>query len=106
MCERNTNWLPLLHTPNGGKGGNLAGNPGMCPDQESNQRTLVRRLALNPVSHASQGCFSFFYSLFITHQGSGTGHYSCCPSFGGERYLGLSLAALAPQGNGCPHRPW
>ena len=30
MCERNMDWLPLAH--------NLAHNPGMCPDWESNQQ--------------------------------------------------------------------
>ena len=35
--------------------GDLAHNPGMCPDWESNGGPLVRRLVLNPLSHASQG---------------------------------------------------
>ena len=35
--------------------GDLAHNPGMCPDWASNQRLSVRRLALNPLSHTSQG---------------------------------------------------
>ena len=30
-------------------------NPGMCPDWESNWWPLVYRLALNPLSHTSQG---------------------------------------------------
>ncbi|KAF6130983.1 hypothetical protein HJG60_007907 [Phyllostomus discolor] len=33
----------------------LAHNPGMCPDWELNQQPLVHRLALNPLSHTSQG---------------------------------------------------
>ena len=33
--------------------GDLAHNPGMCPDWESNP--LVCRLVLNPLSHTSQG---------------------------------------------------
>ena len=41
----------LSHTPTG----DLAHNPGMCPDWESNQRPLVCRLALDPQSHTSQG---------------------------------------------------
>ena len=35
--------------------GDLASNPGMCPAQELNQDPLVRRLALSPLSHSSQG---------------------------------------------------
>ena len=35
--------------------GDLACNPGMCPDWESNQRPFDRRPALNPLSHTSQG---------------------------------------------------
>ena len=35
--------------------GDLAFNPGMCPDWESNCDPLVRRLPLNPLSHPSQG---------------------------------------------------
>ena len=33
----------------------LACNPGMCPDWESNWRPFVRRLELSPLSHTSQG---------------------------------------------------
>ena len=34
--ERNINeWLPLMHSPDTG---DLAGNPGLCPDWESNQQ--------------------------------------------------------------------
>ena len=35
--------------------GDLARNPGMCPDWESSPRPLVHRPALNPLSHTSQG---------------------------------------------------
>ena len=35
--------------------GDLAHNPGVCPDWESNGDPLVCRLALNPLSHTSQG---------------------------------------------------
>ena len=35
--------------------GDLAHNPGMCPDWESNSNPLVCRLALDPLSHTSQG---------------------------------------------------
>ena len=34
--------------------GVLAHNPGMCPDQESNEPPFLRRLALNLLSHTSQ----------------------------------------------------
>ena len=50
--ERNINvWLPLIQPP----AGDLAHNPGMCPDWESNLDPLVRRPVLNPLSHTSQG---------------------------------------------------
>ena len=35
--------------------GDLARNPGMCSDWESNNHLLVCRPALNPLSHNSQG---------------------------------------------------
>ena len=35
--------------------GDLARNPGMRPDWESTGHPLVRRPALNPLSHTSQG---------------------------------------------------
>ena len=35
--------------------GDLAHNPGMCSDWESNQDPLVHRPALNPLSHTSLG---------------------------------------------------
>ena len=34
MYEINIDWLPLAHPP----ADDLAHNPGMCPDQESNQQ--------------------------------------------------------------------
>ena len=40
--------------------GDLAHNPGMCPDWEPNHDLLVPRLVLNPLSHSSQGYSSFF----------------------------------------------
>ena len=40
--------------------GDLAWNPGMCPNRESNQRPLIHRLVLNPLSHTSQGLFIYF----------------------------------------------
>ena len=35
--------------------GDLAHNPGMCPDWESNHEALVCRPVLNPLSYSSQG---------------------------------------------------
>ena len=35
--------------------GNLVGNPGLCPDQESNKGRFGLQAAPNSVSHASQG---------------------------------------------------
>ena len=43
--------------------GDLAYNPGMCPDWELAGDPLVRRAALNPVSHTSQGSI---ISILIT----------------------------------------
>ena len=43
-------WVVACHAP---PTGDLACNPGMCPDWESNHS--VRRLALSPLSHTSQG---------------------------------------------------
>ena len=45
--------------------GDLAYNPGMCPDLgiEPVALSLVCRLALNPLSHTSQGFLSFFKFL-------------------------------------------
>ena len=45
--------------------GGPALNPGMCPDQESNRNRLVRSLALNPLSHTSQGLI-YSFSLNIS----------------------------------------
>ena len=53
-CERNIDQLPL----------SLSLQPGMCPDWELNWQLFgpqVRRLALNPLSHASQGISFLFY---------------------------------------------
>ena len=35
--------------------GDLARNPGMCPDWESNQRPIGSQPVLNPLSRTSQG---------------------------------------------------
>ena len=52
--ERNiTVWLPLAHPPTG----DLACNPGLCPDWESNWQPFGFSLALNPLNHTSQDIF-------------------------------------------------
>ena len=54
--ERNISvWLPLAHAWIG----DLACNPGMCSDWECNH--LVCRVAFNPQSHSSRGCFLYFF---------------------------------------------
>ena len=51
--ERNINvWLPLAPT------GDLAHNPGTCPDWESNRRPFGLQSALNPLWYISQGPMS------------------------------------------------
>ena len=40
--------------------GDLAHNPGMCPDWESNSKLLVCNPAPRPLSHTSQDSISFF----------------------------------------------
>ena len=51
------------HTP---PNWDLACNPGMCPDWESNQRSdpLLHRPALSPLSHTSQGQIYFCTFVF------------------------------------------
>ena len=39
--------------------GDLAGNPGMCPDQESTSDLLVCETTPNPLGHTSEGLFIF-----------------------------------------------
>ena len=39
--------------------GDLAHNPGMCPDGNQTDDPLVQRPALNPLSHTSQGLRGF-----------------------------------------------
>ena len=43
--------------------GDLACNPGMCPDWESNQRPFGLQPVLNPLSYTSQGKKEHFYFL-------------------------------------------
>ena len=43
--------------------GDLACNPGMCPDWELNCNPLVHRPTLNPLSYTSQGSFTFHIEL-------------------------------------------
>ena len=53
--------------------GDLARNPGMCPDWESNRRPLVHGLALNPLSHTPvQGSFRVFCFCFCFINAFGT----------------------------------
>ena len=40
--------------------GDLARNPGMCPDLESNQWPFGSQSMLNPLSYTSQGCLYIF----------------------------------------------
>ena len=47
--------------------GDLAHNPGMCPDWESNQRPFGSQATLNPLSRTSQGTFFILNNLiFVT----------------------------------------
>ena len=58
--QRNINvWLPLTWPPTG----DLACNPGMCPDWESNWWPFGSQLELNPLSYTSQGPLTTFYHL-------------------------------------------
>ena len=50
--ERDINVLSLPMWPSTG---DLAQNPGMCPDWESNWRPFGSQPALNPLSYTSQG---------------------------------------------------
>ena len=55
--ERNINaWTSLVCPPTG----DLARNPGMCPDQNRTGDPLVCMLALNPLSYTSQGLCILF----------------------------------------------
>ena len=40
--------------------GDLAHNPGMCPDWELNQRPFASQSALNPLNHTSQCSYNWF----------------------------------------------
>ena len=54
--ERNTNvWLPLTCPP-----GDLARNPGLCPDWESNWQPSGSQPMLNLLSYPSQGLYEYF----------------------------------------------
>ena len=43
----------------------LAQNPGMCPNWESNWQPFGSRVALNPLSHTSQGFFIYLDALIL-----------------------------------------
>ena len=45
--------------------GDLAHNPGMCPNWESNRQPFGSQPALNPLSYTSQDIFLLLYSNFI-----------------------------------------
>ena len=51
--------------------GDLAYNPGMCPDWESNQQPFGSQVGINPLSHTSQGLchvfknFTYILNLII-----------------------------------------
>ena len=47
--------------------GDLACNPGMCPDWELNCDPLVRRPTLSPLSYTSQGIVLLFVCLVFLH---------------------------------------
>ena len=44
--------------------GDLACNPGMCLTGNRTSNYLVHRLALNPLSHTSQGWYFFLHAAF------------------------------------------
>ena len=48
--------------------GNLACNPGMCPDWESNQQPFGLQPAFNPLSYTSQGYLFDFLSYLRVFQ--------------------------------------
>ena len=55
--ERNLNvWSSLVRPPTG----DLARNPGMCPDWELNWSPFASQLALSPLSQTSQGGYWIF----------------------------------------------
>ena len=59
MCERNINWLPLACAPKGKQ----AGNPGICPDLESNLRPSPLQDVPNQLSPTSQARRGFFKTI-------------------------------------------
>ena len=59
--------------------GDLAHNPGMCPDWESNHWPFGSKAALNPLSHTSQGLFLTLYLLLILLQISPSPPPPLCP---------------------------
>ena len=46
--------------------GDLARNPGVCPDWEWNGDPLVRRPTLNPLSHSSHGSTVLLFTMNVT----------------------------------------
>ena len=70
--------------------GDLACNPGMCPDWESNCDPLVHRPALNPLSYTSQGRCYIFNFCFCWLLGN------LQPSIGFLRIIFIFLLPLCP----------
>ena len=73
--------------------GDLACNPGMCPDQESNQRPFGLQPVLIPLSYTSQG---FSYYLLSIAFSSFVPNYLCRPSFTGARASSYPPSCLLP----------
>ena len=55
-------WLPPERSPTG----DLARNPGMCPDWESNWQPFGSQPSLNPLSYTSQVLSLFILFIFIS----------------------------------------
>ena len=43
--------------------GDLACNPGICPDWESNQQPFGSQPALNPLNYASRGYIAYYFLI-------------------------------------------
>ena len=47
--------------------GDVARNPGTCPDWESNRQPCGSQSTLNPLSHTSQGSSDLLFSVNYSH---------------------------------------
>ena len=75
--ERNINvWLPLMWPPTG----DLACNPGMCPDWESNQRPFGSQPVLNPLSYTSLIFITLHLTDVETDVLERSGYHNCVSS--------------------------